>query len=712
MMKAQRDRLEAIVGKWLGDLADEAQARAGVSVRDLLMMSVGRVVIAEVQASGDMVSDGDIIHQYERDTIHIRDWLVGAVIRQDAWLGRVNQDGVPLKLAKSGRFSQIVDEANKAMRKLNSRGVATSADSEVVHEFANGYTIVRLDTSAELEAESSMMQHCVGQGAYHGAVEAGAIGILSLRDPANKAHVTIEIDLGSGRVVQVKGKQNDIPRSDYFALVPEWLNTQDFEFNCDDHPVGYAVDRAGKLVNIADLSAGSVFDGDLKVDLRDNGPLPALPDNLTVRGSFRAYAERGKRLSLPKGLSVGGDLMLNGFDIDADELPGAAIYLEQCSIRKLPRRVLQTTTIKHSAFTKEFEQGGRVFFERLACLSDCEASETAFGRMRFLHNLNIDNAKVTLRAGIETAGDLHVTRSNIWIEGTVIVGGNLVFNQSTVRWGSTADKNKLAVAKSFHAHRSTMHALPDHMSVGGELRLSTIEGLTVLPGTAVVGGRISIDDTMIKSLDGRREFNGGLHLLRTNVEELEAGTFVKGSLKISNGPLSRLPHALVVEGDLLVSGSPLKRIPNDARIGGDIVLKGSFVVAIPEGFNVRGNLDISGVGSFLIPRRVTIDGALLAAGSGLEQLPSDLSVRSIIAPSSRLARLPRGLNIEGDLDVRGTGVRSVPDGMVVGGYADFRKTAIQLVPASVFVGGELRVEDHVTIDIPVFEQRGSYPRFG
>jgi hypothetical protein len=710
MMKAERDRLGAIVGRWLKGLADEAQATTGVSVRDLLMMSVGRVVIAEVQASGDIVSDGDIIHQYERDTKHIRDWLVGSVIRNDAWLTRVDANGVPLKLAKSGRFEQIVDEANKATRKLNSRSVASSVESEVVHEFDNGFTVVRLNTSAELEAESSMMQHCVGQGAYHGAVEAGVTGIYSLRGPSGKAHVTIEVDLTANAVEQVKGKQNDVPRTDYFALVAKWLNTQDFEFKCDDHPVGYSVDRRGKLVNVADLHAGSVFDGDLKIDFRDQEAIFELPDNLSVTGDLRAYAKHGGPLTLPKGLSVSGNLHLYGFAVDTEELPGQAIFLDQCTIRRLPREIAQGMTIELSTFTKEFEQGGRVYFDRFLCLSNCKISERAFSRMRFRQDLDLHQAELALHDGIEVAGDLRIAKSTMTLEGAVKVGGNLGFNMSTIDFST--DRTKLSVGKSFHAHRTKMKELPKEMSVGGELRLSAVERLKTLPGSPVIGGRISIDDTRISSLGGRREFHGDLHLHRTDVETLSADTVVKGSLTVSNGPLARLPRGLVVEGKLLVTGCALKRIPNDAHIGGDIILKGSYVAAIPEDFHVRGNLDISGIGSFIIPRGVTIDGTLMAAGSGLEELPPDLSVRTILARSSRLARLPKGLNIEGDLDVRGTGVSKVPDGTVVKGFADFRKTAIQVVPASAFVGGELLAEDHVVIDIPVVEQRGTYPRFG
>ncbi|MCS4089675.1 PcfJ domain-containing protein [Rhizobium sp. BK176] len=711
MMKAEKDRLEAIVGRWLGSVADEAQATAGVSVRDLLMMSVGRVVIAEVQSSGDMVSDGDIIHQYERDTKHIRDWLVGAVIRNDPWLARVNQDGVPLKLAKSGRFEQIVDEANKAMRKLNTRGVAAPTDSEVVHEFGNGYKMVRLDTSAELEAESSMMQHCVGQGAYHGAVEAGATGILSLRDAANKAHVTIEIDLGSGKVVQVKGKQNDIPRADYFEMVAEWLNTQTFEFDCDDHPVGYAVDRAGKLVNISKLEDGDEFDGSLKIDLYADAS-PSLPENLVVTGSFSVLVPGitpgvGK-FDLPKGLVVLGDIALSGLNISQDEaFPGRAVYLDNCVIERLPSRIEQTTTIRGGKVIGDFAKG--VVFERPVAISAVSKTGRLLERSTFLNALNLDGESgCSIPDGFKVAGDFKITRSTaVFFDGSVDVGRSLVINDSRIE----GDPSRLRVGGTLHVHRSKMRMLPDDTVIGTDLVLSSVEDLRTLPRSVKVGGSIRIDDTRVSSLEGRNEFTD-LVLHRTDIEELAAGTVVTGSLRITNSTISRLPRDLVIGGALVVSGCPLKRIPHDAKIGGDIILKGSYVVAIPEGFHVKGNLDISGIGSFLIPKGVTIDGALMAGGSGLEQLPADLSVQSILAPSSSLSSLPKNLTIEGDLDVRKTRLMSVPEGISVGGFADFRYTKIDLVPASAFVGGELRVEDHVVIDIPVAEQRGSYPRFG
>lgn len=330
----QQKRLEASLDRLLDDLANDARDMAGVSIRDLLEMSVGRVLKARI-ASGQRVRGSDAVS----DMRHIRDWLVGAVLRHDPWLDRLNPDGVPLKLAKFGRLEQIVDEANKAMRKLNTRGTARDIASEIVHDFGNGYVMVQLKTSAELEAESVMMQHCVGQGAYHGAVEADTTRIFSLRDSHGKAHVTIEVDVRELSVEQVKGKQNRIPRADYFEMVAEWLNTKDYEFDCDDHPPGFAVDNNGKLVDIAKLKDGDEFDGDLKIDL-SAGTVPSLPRNLIVTGSLSVRVPNilpgAAKFELPKGLVLAGDLTLNGVHVEqAEEFPGRALYLGQLRYREI-----------------------------------------------------------------------------------------------------------------------------------------------------------------------------------------------------------------------------------------------------------------------------------------------------------------------------------------------------------------------------------------
>lgn len=718
MENAEAGRIDAAVDGWLERLASDAESRSGVSVRELLGMSVGRVIKRELAGNGTLGLDGNvrrIRERYESGTLHVRDWLVGAVLRHDTWLTRVNSEGVPLKLAKSGHFDQIVDEANKAMRKLASRGVEAKLSSDVVHVFGNGYTMVQLKTPAELEAESSMMQHCVGQGAYHGAVESGQTEIYSLRDAHGKAHVTIEIDAQANTVEQVKGKQNDIPRADYFEMVAEWLNTRDYKFDCDDYPMGFAVDNDGKFVNITKLEDGTRFDGDLKIDLTDSTVMPSLPRNLTVTGSLSIWAPgmvpTRRIAALPKGLVVLGDFVMRGILVSQDEeFPGRAVYLERCVVENLPPRVAQTTTMWGCTVVGDFPDG--VVFERLLAISSSTLTHSRLlDRSEFKHSLNLDSiSALTIPDGLKVAGDLKITRSpGVFFDGSVEVGQSMVVNDSRIE----GDPNRIRVGTTLHVHRSKMRMLPDDTVVGGDLVLSGVTDIRALSRAVKVGGDIRIDDTQIETLDGRTDFDADLWLHRTSVRELGTGTVVRGHLTISHLPMERLPPGLIVTGDLRVGPCPVKRIPRSTRIGGSLDLSESYVVAVPEGFNIPGNLDISFTGCFRIPEGVSIGGSLIARQSGIERLPNRLSVYSLLASGSALERLPCGLVVKGDLDVRGaTRIESIPPSLSVGGSADFRETAVEFVPASVYVGGELYVEDGVVMEAACTPSPSTGARYG
>jgi hypothetical protein len=68
------------------------------------------------------------------------------------------------------------------------------------------------------------MGHCVG--GYCNNVHSGASVIFSLRDPKGEPHATIELDgsPGSYNVVQVQGKQNSEPSSEYKSMVKNFFD--------------------------------------------------------------------------------------------------------------------------------------------------------------------------------------------------------------------------------------------------------------------------------------------------------------------------------------------------------------------------------------------------------------------------------------------------------------------------------------------------------
>jgi hypothetical protein len=83
-----------------------------------------------------------------------------------------------------------------------------------------GWTIQRVVSENDLTVEGNRMGHCVGS--YCGRVQEGRSIIYSLRDPANKPHVTLETGK-DGSVQQIQGKGNEEPIDDYKVMIKEWV---------------------------------------------------------------------------------------------------------------------------------------------------------------------------------------------------------------------------------------------------------------------------------------------------------------------------------------------------------------------------------------------------------------------------------------------------------------------------------------------------------
>jgi hypothetical protein len=91
------------------------------------------------------------------------------------------------------------------------QAVADEGAGEVVYRFPDGWTI-RDVRPEECGDEGEQMGHCVGS--YAERVRRGDMKILSLRDPSNNPHVTMEV-LPDGTVNQIQGKENQHPVGKY-----------------------------------------------------------------------------------------------------------------------------------------------------------------------------------------------------------------------------------------------------------------------------------------------------------------------------------------------------------------------------------------------------------------------------------------------------------------------------------------------------------------
>ena len=63
-------------------------------------------------------------------------------------------------------------------------------------------------------------------------------------------------------------------------------------------------------------------------------------------------------------------------------------------------------------------------------------------------------------------------------------------------------------------------------------------------------------------------------------------------------------------------------------------------------------------------------------------------------------KIPSGISIDGDLNLRYTRITELPDDLMVGGYLDLRYTPIKELPDDLMVGGSLDLEDTPIKELP------------
>lgn len=85
----------------------------------------------------------------------------------------------------------------------------------------------------DLDVEGDIMKNCVAS--YKQKVISNNSIIISMRDMKNQPHVTIEVDVKTSTVTQVRGKANQIPNNEYMKIITEFaLYASGFEEELDD----------------------------------------------------------------------------------------------------------------------------------------------------------------------------------------------------------------------------------------------------------------------------------------------------------------------------------------------------------------------------------------------------------------------------------------------------------------------------------------------
>ncbi|MCV9964194.1 PcfJ domain-containing protein [Pararhizobium sp. BT-229] len=477
----------AQIEKWMEFEARRIEEWAGVDILDLLTLSYTRVVIAESKRLGSF----DTNRYNDAHLYHIADWLVAARLRSEDWLSRLDSQNRPRKLMKFGSIAQMVAEANKAMRKRRNDGksVEASEGAELVHDCGDGFNIFRLTTKDALDHEGWQMGHCVGQGAYDQGVVAGKTAIFSLRDRFGKSHATVELDTVRNHIRQIKGKQNDHPKSEYMRRLIGWLEPS-WTISEDDLPPGFVIDRNNRLVELGLLKAGEVFDGDLSFRCTDEEldefhvPIPEgviVKGRLTVLGAdllLRMKCGKGddagvlQRVVLPRGLGVLGDLDLKYLRLHADELAVGALNTTICEVTKLPERVAAGCTFRRTVFD---DVGDTAFASRVKFF-DCTDVRLASGVI-FEEAVSVEdcskvgmfcNPAVNFGDGTLFRGNLSARRADIGFSGEITC-------EKTVRLHYCHDvrmPDALTVGEDFCLLDAVIDRWPPHLEVAGEVNVA------------------------------------------------------------------------------------------------------------------------------------------------------------------------------------------------------------------------------------------------
>ena len=205
---------------------------------------------------GEEVVNVIITRNLEGQVEHIIDWL-----RAD----------VSPKNLEAVSFPEALKQSEDWLKSIKKKKVNKNEAEEgetVLKTYPDGYTWRELTGKEALNREGKEMGHCVGS--YFARVQEGT-RILSLRDPKNEPHCTIEITPG-GRVAQIKGKANKSVVEKYRGYVQDLLDTdlKENQVNVDELRNIGIIDIDGNRLRVSDIRDNPQILEDLGFSLEDH----------------------------------------------------------------------------------------------------------------------------------------------------------------------------------------------------------------------------------------------------------------------------------------------------------------------------------------------------------------------------------------------------------------------------------------------------------
>lgn len=531
--------------------------------------------VSQALAAGRLVYNFAPTADLQRKLDHVADWIYAAEQQQAPWLAHCDERGRPYKLLKIGSVDQAVREADKAMN----RGISQSAitlgaeDFRTVKQFADGARVDHLLTKKALDAESTAMRHCIGQGAYDHKLAAGTHSYFSLRSASGNPCVTMEVRHADNMLIQCQGRGNQPAAEKYRSYLLDFVRDRGFDLE-NPSDTGLIKNR-GRYYDIHNLPENYSHDGDL--DLAGS-VLTKLPDGLHVTG--RLNIAHSPISALPARLRVEGNLYANHTNIStipADMRIDGSIDLTATEIRSVPPGWQPNGSLKLSTTP----------------LTRLPEYFTIPGNLDL-----IDTPIAELPRGLKVEGlDLSHTVNLRCVPPDIKVAGDLVLT------------------------RSGITALPDNLVIGKSLYLPNTL-LEELPRGLIVGGSLDIDDTKIRELPP--DIKIGIHLCvaGTPIRTLPAGLNVPGNLSADRSLIETLPRGLLVGKSLSLLETPIRTLPPDVKIGVSLNLYGCKLDSLPEGLTIPDSINLNDASVAELPRRMEIGRDVhINSGTRLPHLP-------------------------------------------------------------------------------------------
>lgn len=179
-----------------------------------------------LNASDEVISWLDmILTSYEKKRItvdtseleHIVDWLVSGQ--------------APTRLRKMSYVDakRLAQEWSESNQKKGRGLIDTDQDIEMIHDFLDGTSIVKLKTKQAYQREGFLMNHCVGGYSLNDNVH-----IYSYRDDKNMPHATFEVQKNNNQIVQIKGKGNGAIHPKYIHPILAFLKSIGMDVRKED----------------------------------------------------------------------------------------------------------------------------------------------------------------------------------------------------------------------------------------------------------------------------------------------------------------------------------------------------------------------------------------------------------------------------------------------------------------------------------------------